>query len=119
MDQPPLDSASRVLDYAHRPEFTRLIVEDLPDGVRVTEPGSRKIAALFGATMFSLGVAVLSHTWVASVTRNQLLQIGATVLGIVLAVAIFAATLWRPRQPTLTTLLPGKFVFDLPPILCI
>jgi hypothetical protein len=115
MDQPPLNSAvPPVLDYKHRPDFTRLIVEDLPDGVRVTEPGSRKFTALFAATVISLGVAFLSHNWVASVTRNQLLQIGATVLGIVLALAIFVATLWRTRQATILTLAPGKFVFDWP-----
>src|SRR4051812_40618704 len=103
MDQPPLNTAAQVLDYAHRPDFTRLILEELSDGVRVTDPGSGRIAAIFGATVISLGVAVLSHTWVQSVTRNELIQIGATVLGIVLALAIFVATLWRTRQATVLT----------------
>lgn len=108
------NAAPQALDYASRPNFRRIIVEELPDGVRVTDPGSRKFVALFAAGIFSIGLAVLSHNWVESVTRDQVLRLTATVGGIVLGVGIFIATLWRTRQATILTLMPGKFVLDWP-----
>jgi hypothetical protein len=115
MSEPSGNNAGRdALDYASRPNFRRIIVEDLPEGVRVTHPGSRKFVALFAAGLFSIGLSVLSHSWIESVTKDQVLRLALTVGGIVLGAAIFFATLWRARQATIVTLMPGKFVLDWP-----
>jgi hypothetical protein len=111
---PSSTPGSQALDYTSMPEFLRLIIEEMGDGVRVTDPGSGKIGALFGAGVISAGVAFLAHSLIQSATRNEIVQIGVTVIGIMLAVAIFLAALWRARQATVLTLAAGKFLLDRP-----
>jgi hypothetical protein len=112
--QPANAAAPLPLDYSERPPNLRLILEEIPGGIRIIDPPVRRTSAIIAGVIFVGGMIAWGFSHISNLTKDNTLLYGYLAAAIVLGTGIFLLLMRGLRLSTIITVLPGKFLLDRP-----
>jgi hypothetical protein len=102
------------LDYSNRPPGLRLVLEEIPGGLRIIDPPPRRISAIVAAIIFVGGLIAWGFSHISNITKSETLLYGYLAAAMVIGAGIVLLIVRGLRLPTIVTVLPGKFIVERP-----